>query len=326
VNPNSRTDRIDLMDYLALLYGRRWILTLATLFAFALSVGLALLQKPIWISTSRLLPSESKGETSNLAGLAALAGLSVPQATSPETFYRDIILSNDFLDTLVAMSWKTSLNPADGQTLAQIYKVKVDSTEANWPERHRQGMLLFIRKRKLVGFERDPSGLMTLTCATIDPLLSYELNAFLLERLDTYNRVKKKSRTSEKKAVIEERLGDVEVSLKQSEERLRAFREKNLYVSTPALLLEQQRLLREVEVNGALYQELRKQYEITKIEVVDNTQFLNILEKPIVPTIAGKSNRRKLVMIVTLLGLFLASVAVLLQAKLAGMRNPVRPA
>lgn len=318
-NPNE-AERIDMMEYLLALYRRKWTIAAATVLTAAVAVILALKQKPLWISTARMLPSDTKSESPGLIGLAALAGISMPQSASPEAFYRDILLSNDFLDTLLRIRWKTSLKGGGEKTIAEVYELKVDSSKPGWEEKFRQGAVQFIRKRRIVDFEREPSGLMTLTTMTIDPELSFHLNAFLLDRLDEYNRVRKKTRTSEKKALIEQRLQEVEAGLKQSEERLRSFRERNISVSTPALMLEQQRLLREVEVNGALYQELRKQYEITKIEIVDNTQFLNILERPVVSTLPGKSKRRKLVMLLTVFGFLGSSLVVIAMEKFKSVR------
>lgn len=311
------------MEYLTLLYRRRWIILAVTILAGAAGVGLALMQKPIWISTAQLLPSESRNESPGLAGLAALAGFAVPQSTSQEAFYKDILLSNDFLDALLENRWKTAKDTARLMTMAEIYEVKVDSTDPSWREKFRQTMREFIRTQNVVDFDRDPTGLMTLTTTTVDPRLSYEMNAFLLDRLDTYNRLKKKTKTSEKKDLIETRLQEVDSSLKLAEERLKTFREKNVSVSTPPLMLEQQRLLREVEVNGAIYQELRKQFEITKIEIVDNTQIINVLEHPVIPAVPGKSKRRKLVMIVTMLGMFGSSAAVIAFEKLVSSRKAI---
>lgn len=313
--------RIDILEYARILYRKRWLLAGMTALACAAGVGMALLQKPIWISKATLLPSETRTENPGLAGLAALAGISMPQQSSQETYYGDIILSQDFLDTVIWIPWKVAQPEGAQRTLAEIYELKADSAAPNGRERFRQRMHEFIIEKKLVEFERDPGGLMVLSCSTVDPQVSYGLNEFLLTRLDSYNRLRKRTRTTEKKALIEERLGDVESALKQSEEHLRAFREKNLSVSTPALLLEQQRLLREVEVNSALYQELRKQYEITKIEIVDNTQILNVLEHPTVPAMPGKSARRKLVMLFTIMGFVFTAVGILAAQKISDFRK-----
>jgi uncharacterized protein involved in exopolysaccharide biosynthesis len=322
MNPIPAGERIDLMGYLAVLRRKAWLIAAFGLVAFGLSIGIAITQKRKWVSVSRLLPSESKSETSGLAGLAALAGINMPQQTSFETFYNDIIMSHGFLDTIIQMKWKTSKGME--QSLAEAYQIKVDTTLPGAGGIFLQRMHDFIRKKKIIVFEREPTGLMTLTCTTLDPQLSYELNAFLLARLDEFNRVKKKSRASEKKVIVEERLKEVEQGLRESEERLQHFREKNISVSTPSLILEQQRLIREVEVNGALYQELRKQFEISKIEIVDNTQFLNVLENPIVPTLPAQSTRRKLVLISTLFGLFLGVAVALGLDKLRGPKPKVQ--
>ena len=58
--------------------------------------------------------------------------------------------------------------------------------------------------------------------------------------------------------------------LTKAENRLKEFREKNRQVLSPQLLLEQERLIRDVQINATIYTERRKQFELVKIEEVKN--------------------------------------------------------
>ena len=66
--------------------------------------------------------------------------------------------------------------------------------------------------------------------------------------------------------------------LTKAENRLKEFREKNRQVLSPQLLLEQERLIRDVQINATIYTELRKQFELVKIEEVKNIPIINIMD------------------------------------------------
>jgi uncharacterized protein involved in exopolysaccharide biosynthesis len=92
-------------------------------------------------------------------------------------------------------------------------------------------------------------------------------------------RWKKITNASEQRKWIETRLKQVEQDLRNSEEQLKDFREKNRRVlDSPELLLQQQRLARAVEINSTLFIELKKQYELAKIEEIKNIPIVNVLD------------------------------------------------
>ena len=64
-----------------------------------------------------------------------------------------------------------------------------------------------------------------------------------------------------------------------SENKLKEFRERNRQVFCTQLLLEQERLLRDIAINGTLYGEMRKQYELAKIEEIKNIPVLNVMDR-----------------------------------------------
>ena len=83
--------------------------------------------------------------------------------------------------------------------------------------------------------------------------------------------------------------------LTKAENTLKEFRERNRQVLSPQLLLEQERLIRDVQINATIYTELRKQYEIVKIEEVKNIPVINVMDPARAP---AKKDKPKLAIIV----------------------------
>ena len=79
---------------------------------------------------------------------------------------------------------------------------------------------------------------------------------------------------------IEGRISSVEGELEASEITLKNFNERNRQISSPALQLEQERLERNVEVQKGVYLTLKQQLELAKIEEVQETSVVQVLDKP----------------------------------------------
>ena len=114
---------------------------------------------------------------------------------------------------------------------------------------------------------------------TRDPDLSAAVLNKILQELDEFMRTKRKTSASEQREWIEQRLDEVKGDLEKSENALKEFREKNRRIAdSPQLLLEQRRMMREAEINGALFEELKKQHEITKIEEIKNIPIISVMD------------------------------------------------
>ncbi len=297
-------NKIDLFCYLKIIYKRKILIGLITISFMVFSIIKAINTMPYWISEAKLLPLHNSAQN-DMSSLAALAGLSLPQSDNTENFYKDILRSRDFLDTLADIQWKTDVYADSLVTLADIYGLVPDTSTDHWEYAFKQQILDFIIENELISFEKASTGTMTLGVKTIDPILSFEINNFLIDYLDYFNRYKRKTNISLKKNLIETRLREFESQLKESEHRLQIYEEKNLSIRTPAALMMRERLKREVELNNSLYLEMRKQYELLKIDEVDNAQVLDVLQKPTIP-VKGESKRRKLVMMGSALGFILS--------------------
>jgi len=127
-----------------------------------------------------------------------------------------------------------------------------------------------------------------------------------VKQLDKFLRETRRTNASEQRNWVESRLTEVKKDLTTSEEALKVFREKNRRVlDSPQLLLEQERLLRNIQMNSSIYVELTKQYELAKIEQIKNIPLVNVLDAALQPTV--KSSPKRLVIVTST---FLLSIVV----------------
>ena len=143
--------------------------------------------------------------------------------------------------------------------------------------------------RSMIEFDNGSSGkLTTITVTSSEPNLSKNLAEAIISELEALNRFYKSKTVSEKILFINNRIESVKKDLEFSEQRLKTFSEQNRQVSSPALQLEFDRLDRDVEIQKSIYLTLKQQHELAKIEEVQETSIIQIVDHPYLPL--GPSN------------------------------------
>jgi uncharacterized protein involved in exopolysaccharide biosynthesis len=129
----------------------------------------------------------------------------------------------------------------------------------------------------------------------------------ILRQMETFFGNEVESAVHNQRLMIERRMEEVADTLRESEQSLVVFRENNRAInSAPALLLEEERLRRSVEIQSAVYIELNRQYELIKIEEIGEQPVMNILDHAAVPTTPTLPVPRA---VVVLSGFFSAMIA-----------------
>jgi len=129
------------------------------------------------------------------------------------------------------------------------------------------------------GQKRSP--LLVLKVDSFEPKFSYDLANLVLIKLDSLLQSWRLSDVIEKKKFIINRIETTSAELEKAEESLKVFREKNRSIaSSPTLMLEQTRLLRDLEVITQVYTTLKSQFEMAQISQYDNSKIMNILDYP----------------------------------------------
>jgi uncharacterized protein involved in exopolysaccharide biosynthesis len=235
-------------------------------------------------ATATLLPETEKGKLSSLsqfADVAKLAGVSIP-GSEIARLYPSIVTSETILESVILRKYKVE-GVSDSIDLIHYFELKSPNPAENMYEAI--GGLSALMSASLDG----KTSIVAITLEMKQPQLAADVLNACVEELDNFMRQKKTTNASEQRKWIEDRVKEVEGELRVAEESLKDFREKNRRVSdSPQLLLEQERFARDVQVKSTIFIELKKQYELAKIEEIKNITVVNILDSATAPI---KKNR-----------------------------------
>ena len=259
-------------------------------------------------STVTILPEYGNKNTSlgQITDLAALAGVKVGEG-APTEIYQVLVTSESVLEPVIYKEYLTD-EYKDSVNLIQYFDIKPDNS---LPPKLRQ------RKMFLKAYDKLSKNHLSTDLDRITKVLDIkvtmpesDLSALvannIVESLDNYIRTKRRSYASEQRFYIQKRLAQVKDSLSAAENKLKNFREENRLVASPALMLEQGRLLRNVDILQTVFIELNKQLEIAKIDEIKETPVLNVKELAKDPIIKA-GPKRGVTFIVIILTSFLLS-------------------
>ncbi len=167
-----------------------------------------------------------------------------------------------------------------------------------------------LRNRMIRVANDKNTNFLTLSTFAPSPSLSLQLNERVLLLLDEHMKSNLRSQAREKRIFIEQRLDEIESGLKIAENELSRFREKNSSISAPKLQVAQERLIRDVEINGEIFKQLRMQYEFARIDEKNDQPVIEVVLHPEEPLFRFSPQRKKILGIGLFVG-FLMSFLIL---------------
>lgn len=320
---------IDLLALTAAVWSKRKMIISIIGGVTIASVIISLLMQESFLSRTVLLPESDKGKLSSLGGLsdlASLAGVNIGGGDgSLVKLYPTIVKSEAVLKPVIYKKYQTKAFP-NPVNLIEYWEI-----EEKTPERSYEVALKLLTTELLVAME-NKTLVLTMSISMPEPQLAADILNSITAELDNVIRKKRTTSAGEQRKFVEARLAEVKDDLSASENALKEFREKNRQVFSPQLLLEQERLIRDVQINAAVYTELRKQFEIVKIEEVKNIPVINILD-PAVPAARKDKPKRSVIVITAFLLSFIGTIGyvgvnhqygTIIQAQYTSFRNALR--
>ena len=275
-------DTISLSDILLTMAEQLKVIVLTTFVSVFLTFTyVKFIQVPQYESWATvLLPSS--GNLGGLSGLASQFGVNVSSGTqtdlSSPTLLPDLLQSRTFAEKILDKTFYTEQYGKELPLLA-ILTHGDDSSKVGRDT-------LITRAWGIISgmleFQQDIS-FSVIKATANEPLFAKSLAEATLDELENLNSFYKSETINEKISFISNRIASVENDLESSETNLKEFNERNRQISSPALLLEQNRLTRDVEVQKGVYLTLRQQLELAKIEEVQQASILQVLDKPQIP-------------------------------------------
>jgi uncharacterized protein involved in exopolysaccharide biosynthesis len=275
---------------------RKWI-AIFVIAATLISAGITFLLTPLYRAETSILPEISK--EMGMAGMSMLreaTGLTLGEIPVSK-LYPMIVRSERILGAVLSHKYKTSASEEEVD-LVEYWEISGDSENIRFEQ-----VMKKLRERMTVNFDTR-LGTVIIGVEMEEPQLAADVANRITTELDDYTRTKRRTNATLQREFIEERLKEVEGTLKKSEVALKDFREKNRRIlDSPQLMLEQERLARDVQINSTVFVELKKQLEVVKIEEIKNIPIINVLDPARPPVQRSSPVRRQVALIAFFLSL-----------------------
>ncbi len=300
-----------------LLRRRRLILSLGLLGAI---VGLAsgLLTKRVYKSVATFIPQGSQEGASGLALAASQFGIRLPSsatAWSPpiyvELLRSQTLLESVALDTVVVVE-------EGGRRAAMMDLLGIkDRTPARKFQRAVEAI------KKLAKASEDKRlGAVRLSVTTKWPSVSLWLAQRLVHGVNQFNVETRMSQATSERRFAELQAHEAEGSLRDSEDRLQTFLQRNKAIGNSAeLAFQRDRLQRDVELRQDVYTALVKNRDEARIREVRDTPVITVLEEPHLPVVAEKRGSVRKAVLGSFVGGLIGALIAFISQAMAGVRR-----
>jgi uncharacterized protein involved in exopolysaccharide biosynthesis len=281
-------------------------------------VYMLLIVKPYYESSVIILPEygSKSNMLSQLNGLAALAGVRVGELAATE-IYQNLLQSETVISPVIYGKYLTEKYP-DSVNLIQYFKVeKVDpNPEMQKRKRFLEVNEILTKGRILTDVDRATK-ILSVKVTMPEAQLSADVVNKLVESLDLYIRTKRKSYAGEQRFYLEKRVETIKDSLSKCENELKDFRERNrLVIQSPNLVMEQERLLRNIQIQQNVFIELTKQLELAKMDEIKDAPILNVKENAQNPVLKAGPKRVNALILIMFLSFMFTGTYYFFEAKL----------
>jgi len=253
--------------------------------------------------------------TGQLGGLAAQFGLSLgggDAASSPQ-FYLDLLEAKAILWPIAQKTYrvKTDTGVVTGD-LIKIYNIRDPRPIV------RRAKVIDALKGAISSTTSLKTGVITVLVHASRPDLAVQISDNLLSEINVYNLARRQDQAAGERAFVQRQVDEKRAELRQAEGELRDFLESNrLYTQSPELILEKNRLQRQVDMRNGIYTTMLQAYETARIEEVRDLPVISVIEPPEMPIEPDARGGVKKTLMGLLIGFVLGVVIAFVRDKLA---------
>jgi len=301
-------DSISILDLLLVIAkGLKVIIILPIIISIITIIYVLYFIDPVYESTSKIMSSSGNSNVFSQSSLAMQFGINLPRnQAEPQWVYPEIIRSRTLANKILNRKFNT-IEFGSQKSLLHI----LTSGESN--EVSNNDSLNIKAINAVLGMVKvsESGSTIQIKINAKEPRLARDINFAFIDELDAHQRAYNKTKSSETRKFIEERIKSTEIELNVAEEDLKNFRDSNRRIqNSPSLLLEQQRLSREAAVLTGVFTTLKQELENAKIEEVKESNYVIILDPPEIPILRIKPKRKVIVLSAGILGLILGLIII----------------
>jgi uncharacterized protein involved in exopolysaccharide biosynthesis len=285
---STETEQLSMLELATFLLRHRRLIAGCAGVLFLVVVLLLSFGDPQYTSASSFVP-QSSGQASALAGVAAQLGVqpSGTNATQSPAFYADLLTSRDVLTTILRGEYRfpTDTGMSSGK-LIDLLGVKAGSEE----------LRMMKATRKLAASLRVDlkikTGAIAFQVRMPNPVLAQQVVQRLLDELTRFNLEQRQSQAGAERRFTDGRIAQLEHELRDSEDRLQAFLQRNRdFQNSAELAFQRDRMAREVAFRQSVYTSVAQSNEKARIDEVRDTPVITVVERPSLPAEADGRGR-----------------------------------
>ena len=280
---SSSTKPVDVsLTSLLLAVLNRWKLVGGVFFGIVLAgVAFLLLRSRSFVAEASFVP-ETRSEFNMPSALAALGGqlgLRLGSMTGPSPdFYASLLHSRELGYRLLDASVKPR-RAEDSIRLVQFLRVRGKSRADSLIRGVRR-----LRRVLRVSVDRRTS-VVLIRVELKDPEVAADVANTALREVNTFNLEQRRGQARERRAFTEARVSEASDELARAERELEGFYRKNrVWRDAPGLEFEEGRLQRRVQEAQELYLGLKREYEAARIQEINDTPVITVVDTAVVPT------------------------------------------
>jgi len=311
---SKQPEKISVNNLFRLLnHNKKLIIGLPTIIAVFAASYLLFIAKPVYKTSAVILPTEGSSQNmSGILGAATQMGLSMPFTMNNEIAWDEIypeIVSSERLKRIVLQDTFSTHRYGDDKTLQFIITNELDILDKPIHEQQEESAkhldeLILVNKTRF-------SSIVNLNIFGFEPEFTAALANRVIDHSGKLQREYKTNQVNQKRQFLEDRIAAVESELVTAESALRLFREQNRqYNKSPSLILQEERLNQELILQRSLLVTLKSQFEKAKIEEVEKSAMIQVIDEPFIPWEHDSPKRGIILIISTFFGFFSALIMV----------------
>lgn len=297
---------VSLLDIAEFLLTHRNRLASWTVLAVLVTVLVTLVTPGHYTTTASFIPSSGQSSLGNLAALAGQFGVSVPgeDPTQSPDFYADILTGQPALRAIVGTTYAV----ADGDSTASVSLVRYYDVSGDTPAEEVDNAVEELRDDFKVTVDAT-TGTVTIAVRSRHADLAAAIADRALAWVDTFNLTTRRHQAIAERTFIEGRVAEAEQTLRDAEQRLQGFLQRNRdFANSPQLTFEHDRLARDVALRQQLYGVLLQTFEQARIDAVRDTPLITVTEPPVPAPLPDKKYLLLRMALAAFVGLGLAVV------------------
>lgn len=272
-------------------------------------------------SSATFLPRDQESSANGLALAASQFGLHLPTGSSEwgPPVYVEVLQSRAVLDSITS---DTISIPEEGNrrtTVAALLGANSGSLT------HRLEMAARALRRRMKVDELSGLGGVQVSVRTRWPSVSFTLAQRLVQGVNRFNLEVRKSQAAAERQFVDGQAAAAERDLRGAEDRLKTFLQENRSIVSPQLVMERDRLQRDVELRQEMELSWLKNSEDARIREVRDTPVITVLEEPQLPTVPQSRNTILKTIIGAIGGALLGACIALISYWLTALRGTHDP-